>query len=256
MDVAIDSKPRDRRRPTLRGTAGIVSWLHFGDLHLTTEGESNYQDFLRLVEDANRRLAQNVCFAVLPGDNADDGSEEQYRLVRLAVDNLQIPLYAIPGDHDRKSGQLDSFRRYLEPEPIQSFTLAEYKFVFLNSMEGQAPERFGFSRGQIEWLERELAAAKAEGLASILFMHTYPSELGHSSERVRDLLKIHRVPLVEMGHTHYNELANDGRTIYAATRSTGQIEEGPAGFSITNLDQGIVSWKFKPLGNWPFVMIT
>jgi 3',5'-cyclic-AMP phosphodiesterase len=59
-----------------------------------------------------------------------------------------------------------------------------------------------------------------------------------------------------MGHTHYNEIANDGRTLYAATRSTGQIEEGPVGFSLTNLDRTVVSWKFNPMGNWPFAMIT
>ena len=59
-----------------------------------------------------------------------------------------------------------------------------------------------------------------------------------------------------MGHTHYNEIAHDGYAIYTATRSTGQIEEGPVGFSVTNLDHGVVSWCFKPLGNWPFVMIT
>ena len=62
--------------------------------------------------------------------------------------------------------------------------------------------------------------------------------------------------MVDMGHTHYNEIANDGRTIYAATRSTGQIEEGPVGFSVANVDGGVVSWKFKPLGEWPFMMIT
>jgi Icc protein len=65
------------------------------------------------------------------------------------------------------------------------------------------------------------------------------------------------VIMVDMGHTHYNEIANDGRTIYATTRSTGQIEEGPVGFSIASLDDGVVSWKFKSLEvSWPFVMIT
>ena len=60
-----------------------------------------------------------------------------------------------------------------------------------------------------------------------------------------------------MGHTHYNELANDGRTIFAATRSTGQIEEGPVGYSVVTLDGGIVSWRFKPLDDaFPFVVIT
>jgi len=60
-----------------------------------------------------------------------------------------------------------------------------------------------------------------------------------------------------MGHTHYNEIANDGGTIFAATRSTGQIEEGPVGYSLVTLHDGVVSWRFKPLaGPFPFVMIT
>ena len=65
------------------------------------------------------------------------------------------------------------------------------------------------------------------------------------------------VLLVDMGHTHYNELANDGRTIFAATRSTGQIEEGPVGYSIATIDKRVVSWRFKPLGaSLPIVLIT
>jgi hypothetical protein len=87
-------------------------------------------------------------------------------------------------------------------------------------------------------------------------MHAYPSEHGADAEALRTLIKEHRVVMVDMGHTHYNELANDGQTIYATTRSTGQIEEGPAGFSIATLDDSVVSWKFKPIGEWPLVMIT
>jgi hypothetical protein len=34
------------------------------------------------------------------------------------------------------------------------------------------------------------------------------------------------------------------------------VTEGPVGHSIINLDNGVVSWKFKQIGNWPFVMIT
>jgi hypothetical protein len=89
-----------------------------------------------------------------------------------------------------------------------------------------------------------------------VFTHLYPSELKTQGRRFSQLIREFGVELVEMGHTHYNELANDGRTIYAATRSTGQIEEGPPGFSITTIDEDVVSWKFKERGPWPFVMIT
>jgi 3',5'-cyclic-AMP phosphodiesterase len=57
------------------------------------------------------------------------------------------------------------------------------------------------------------------------------------------------------GQSPYNELANDGRT--TATRSTGQIEEGPVGYSIATIDGGVVSWRFKALDDpCPFVVIT
>jgi hypothetical protein len=64
------------------------------------------------------------------------------------------------------------------------------------------------------------------------------------------------VSLIDIGHTHYNKVANDGRTLYSATRSTGQIEEGPVGYSITNIDGDVVSWRFVELGKLPVAFIT
>ena len=107
----------------------------------------------------------------------------------------------------------------------------------------------------MEWLRDDLAAVHRLSQMITVFMHAYPSE----HEEARELSALFRergVVLVEMGHTHYNELAHDGRTIYATTRSTGQVEEGPVGFSVTTLDAGVISWKFKPLSEWPLVVIT
>ena len=50
-----------------------------------------------------------------------------------------------------------------------------------------------------------------------------------------------------MGHTHFNELSNDGSTLYSATRSTGQIEEGSVGYSVPTLDDNAVSLDFVEL---------
>jgi Icc protein len=231
---------------------GVLSWVHFGDLHMTEAHEQNYRDFLALIEDANNHLVGGVNFAMLPGDNTDDGTEGQYRLVKGAVDRLAIPLYVIPGDHDIKTGSLHWFRTYLEPEPVRSFDAGQYQCIFLNSVDSGVQKRFGLGLGQLAWLRRELKAATRQSRRPVLFMHTYPSELGDSAAMVSALAREHRVLMVDMGHTHYNEIANDGQTIYAATRSTGRIEEGPVGFSIANLDRGVVSWKFKPLRDWPF----
>ena len=249
---------RENFRPL--DASGILSWVHFGDLHLTTEHEQNYQDLLALIAEANAHLAgeNGVNFALLPGDNADNGREAQYRLLRRALEGLRLPIRALPGDHDIQSGSLDLFKQYLEPGLPKSFVAGGCRCVFLNSVDIEGTEGFGHGPEQLAYLARELAEAERRRERAVLFMHTYPSELGDAAPPVTALIRRSGgVRVVEMGHTHYNEVANDGRVIYAATRSTGQIEEGPVGFSITCLDGDVVSWKFKALSDlWPFVMVT
>ena len=110
---------------------GVVSWVHVGDLHITTEDQQNYADFKTIINNVNRYLKNGVNFALLPGDNANDHAETQYRLIKQATDQLQVPLYAIPGDHDSKGG-LTLYNKYLEPVNYYSFTADKYHFVFLN----------------------------------------------------------------------------------------------------------------------------
>jgi Icc protein len=242
----------------------VVSWGHFGDLHITGESEQNYQDFLALIEQVNGNLAGGVDFAVLPGDNADDGTEQQFRLVkrevdrRRAVDRLRMPLHMLPGDHDRKPGGIEAFYKVLGAERLpRAITAAGHRCLFLDIVSGGSggPD-FRLGADQAAWLKHELSGATQLGQRSIVFMHAYPGELREGAEILRGLLARYHVVAVDMGHTHYNELANDGRTIYAATRSTGQVEEGPVGFSIAAIDHGVVGWRFKPLDTpWPFVVI-
>lgn len=54
-------------------------------------------------------------------------------------------------------------------------------------------------------------------------MHSYPADLREDRAALLQLIRDNDIKVVDMGHAHYNELANDGRTIYATTRSTGQI---------------------------------
>jgi 3',5'-cyclic-AMP phosphodiesterase len=237
----------------------LVSWVHFGDLHITGENEPNYQDFLTIIEHVNANLAGQIDFAILPGDNADDGTEEQFRLVKHAVEGLRVPLHILPGDHDRKPGSLDAFYKMLGAERLpEAITVSLYRCLFLDIVSaGTGGPDFRLGADQIMWLERELSAAERANVRSVVFMHAYPADLRENAEQVCDLFTRYRVVAVDMGHTHYNELANDGHTIYAAMRSTGQIEEGPVGFSVAAIDRGIVSWRFKPLdAAWPFVLIT
>ncbi|MGI8545812.1 MAG: Ig-like domain-containing protein [Gemmatimonadaceae bacterium] len=235
---------------------GVVSWVHFGDLHITDGSQQNYADFQTIIKNTNQYLLNGINFAVLPGDNANEGSEAEYQLIKQATDQLHVPLYAVPGDHDLHGGNLSLFSKYLEPVPYQSFSAGPYHFVFVDALDASASGGFGVGQEQLAWLTSDLAAASQRGLQSVLFMHAFPSKVGGSAQALQDLIAKNRVLMVDVGHTHFNQVDNDGHTIFAATRSTGQASEGPVGFSLANLDNGVVSWKFKALGQWPFAMIT
>ncbi len=236
-----------------------LTWVHFGDLHMTHEGQQNHRDFLALIDEVNTHLRGQVDFCYLPGDNADNGSVAQYLLIKRALTQLQVPVHIIPGDHDREPGDLSAFYSLLGADRLpKAFSQNGCRCLFLDIVSaGRGGPDFRLDPAHLKWLERELAEAQSAGQRSVIFMHAYPADLRADGDRFLQLLKNQHVLAVDMGHTHYNELTNDGQIILATTRSTGQVEEGPVGFSVMNVEDGVVSWRFKPLDSaWPFVMIT
>jgi Icc protein len=245
MSKSIDRKP--------------LTFLHIGDLHLTEAGLQNHLDLRRIVDDVNSHAGDRIDFAFLPGDNADDGTPEQFRLVHDQMSRLSMPWHAIPGDHDFKPKSLDHFYRGLGVRQLPyAAEIAGCRCIFLDVVSrGTGGPDFRIGGSGMTWLRAQLDQARHDDSTAVIFMHAYPADLGDEAEQLTTMFDEGPVALVDMGHTHYNELANDGRTIYAATRSTGQIEEGDAGFSLVAVDRGAVSWRFKTLDSpWPFVMIT
>ncbi|WP_428530641.1 metallophosphoesterase family protein [Rhodopila sp.] len=237
----------------------ILSWLHIGDLHITRAGQDSHRDLLRIVDLAQGLAPGSVDFALLPGDNADDGTAEQFALVRDAVARLPMALHILPGDHDFKPRTLDAFHGVLGAERLpKSITEQGHRCLFLDVVSaGSGGPDFRLGDAQLTWVEQEIEQAAADGQDVVMFMHTYPADLRHGAQRLGALLARPHVTCVDMGHTHYNELANDGGTIFMTTRSTGQIEEGPSGFSIAAVDRRGVGWRFKTLDQaWPCVVIT
>lgn len=238
-----------------------LKYAHIGDLHITKPGEQNYSDFLAIVSQIERECSNQLDFVFLPGDNADNGLPGQYKMVETALKMLSIPIYIIPGDHDMEQGSLENYNsmKFTHRLP-EAITINGYRCIFLDvSGRGKGGPDFRLGDEQFTWLEAELAVSRANKTDIVLFMHTYPADLkdNREFEKLTRLIAENHVVLVNMGHTHYNELANDGQTVYAATRSTGQIEEGPVGYTLVSINDGKVSWRFKHLQDpFPYVLIT
>lgn len=241
--------------PNAADAAGVVSWVHIGDLHMEASGEQNHRDLQSIVSEINAALGDRIAFTFIPGDIADKGSASQYKAVRQAIDELNSPWCAIVGDHDVHEKSFYNFLQYMAEKTCYDFTVGKIRFFALNAFEEPDPKSFAMLPDQLAWLEAGLQGMQADESA-VLLLHCYPTDLKEGGNELRRLVAEYPVRLIDMGHTHYNEIANDGRLLYTATRSTGQIEEGPVGFSITNIDGLAISWKFFPLRAMPAVMIT
>ena len=246
----------DSFHPMPPDAAGVLSWAHVGDLHMRSADEQNTVDLRAIVDEVNAVFAGSISFVFLPGDNADHGDASAYTIIRDCLNRLEVPWCAIVGDHDVEQKSLQNFRTFLSEQPYYSFRVGNARFLALNAFDVPDPPSFTILAEQRQWLEEQLKAAAAADQLKILLLHCYPSDLKQGREELVRLIAQYEVKLIDMGHTHYNEISHDGKTIYTATRSTGQIEEGPVGFSITNLDNGIVSWRFLQLQELPAVVIT
>jgi hypothetical protein len=238
-----------------------ICWAHIGDLHM--DEADGFQSRARLdaiVSEINDNLSTQANFVYLPGDNANHGTKEQYDQILDGLVPLRTPWRMIPGDHDFEPGDLSIYRAAIpEANRPEAETIAGHRLIFLDLVSaGAGGPDFRLSAHHRHRLLREIAGARTKQLIPLVFMHAYPEDLSVDGDAVARAIAEGGVPFVDTGHTHYNELLNDGRTIYAATRSTGQIEEGDGrpGFSIVCVHKGVPSWRFKPLwGEWPFVQI-
>ena len=241
-----------------------ITWIHVGDLH--ADAADGWQGIARLgqiVADL-AQVTEGVDFVFLPGDNANHATAEQYRRIRAALAPLALPVRTIPGDHDFEDGTLAAFLAgtpagMRPPEDI----VGGHRCLFLDIVSaGSGGPDFRIGAGQRRRLEAALAESDdAAGQTPLVFMHAYPSDLQSGGEALAALFAEAGVVFVDTGHTHYNELLNDGEVVYGATRSTAQIEEGGgvAGYSIISVHDGVPSWTFRPieprLSGWPHVQI-
>ena len=247
--------------------AGCLTWIHFGDLHVDEadgyEGLSRFRELATIAQhhfggSGPDATGGKVDFAFLPGDNANHGTDAQYAGIADAMRGLTLPWHVLAGDHDFEPGDLTAMRAITSRLAPYAVTLNGYRCLFLDIVSaGKGGPDFRIAPDQRSWIERELSAATAADLRSVVFMHAYPGDLRDDPDGIAGLFAAHRVAFVDTGHTHYNELLNDGRVVYGATRSTGQIEEGSPGFSIVTLDDGVPSWRFQAIeDSWPLVQIT
>lgn len=191
---------------------------HFSDPHLRGDGQLSFRVVdtsacLKTAVTHFQKLEKKPDMFVITGDLADSGDEQAYHMLYDAFAPLGIPVYALPGNHDRR----DRMRSILHgwcPEnsavaPHMCFAV-EFEETRLLMLDTLVP---GSHSGHclpvvLDWLEHELG--RRPDVPALLFMHHPPFKtgMGMMDEAFEGVERLHAIvssaPQLRLccGHMH------------------------------------------------------
>lgn len=100
------------------------------------------------------------------------------------------------------------------------------------------------------------------GERAVIFQHNYPCQIweefaGPGIDDWRAVVQSRPIQAILCGHTHYGQIADDGRNAVIATRSIGDPEGGPPGYTIGYLHGEDLALTYREPGeDGPVVLVT
>jgi 3',5'-cyclic-AMP phosphodiesterase len=235
-----------------------VTFVWPGDLHLDVAGRDNHTTALWMADEVSSLIKPD--FVQFAGDNVQHAREEEWALFAEVTGRLTVPWHALVGDHDahHDPGAFAYQARF--GATYKSFTVGGTHFVCLNSMQFKP---LGMTDEQVLWFQYDVDCAVKSGEQVVVFQHHYPFQIWEDFGNAPGMRAWRRVmqtrPIVATfsGHTHYGQMANDGRNVYVATRSIGEPEGGPAGYAVVTIADDTLAIVYRSVADrGPVVQIT
>ncbi|MDR1167353.1 MAG: metallophosphoesterase [Heliobacteriaceae bacterium] len=202
------------------GSAGEIKFVQVTDVHYSSGNEYKEQVLKKTIADINKQ--SKISFVVFTGDNIDSPNPVYLKEFVKMANKLNVPYYAVIGNHDVfKNGGL-SKEQYLEimrynnifykpKKPNYVFKKDRFVFIIVDGAKEVIPGPAGYYREDtLKWLDKQLKKYKNNPVT--IFQH-YPliepkilkSHRTHQAEVYLDLLGKHNnVIAVISGHYHVN----------------------------------------------------
>tara|TARA_Y100000590_G_C15683054_1_gene1000542 strand:- start:493 stop:1458 length:966 start_codon:yes stop_codon:yes gene_type:complete len=154
------------------------------DMHIVDEGElcNELVPTNDMLVDAIERINEiqpKVDIILASGDLTQNGSKSEYRNLKSILSNTNIPVYMIPGNHDKPNNFKDVFQdnTYIPEEGSLSYVINDFPVTIIgidttieNSPCGEISERI------LSWVENKLTEYRNKPV--IIFMHHPPFKTG------------------------------------------------------------------------------
>jgi Icc protein len=172
---------------------------------------------------------------VITGDLVDHGDPAEYESARALLGRLDLPVHAVPGNHDHAPGMLqalagDGYVRAAADEPGRCYYRIDYPGLRLLCCDSSVPGRDDGELGptQLAWLDRELG--RDPEVPAVLAMHHHPVPSGiafmdtimlSDADRLAAVLGGHRPPTrILTGHLHRPSAAMFAGSLVTSAPST------------------------------------
>jgi 3',5'-cyclic-AMP phosphodiesterase len=257
------------------GTGEGTLLLQLSDLHLRASEDGPDRRLARAIAAASE-LWPRPLGVLLSGDIADEPSAAVYERAHRMLADLDIPIHAIPGNHDDRDLLAKSFagREGANGEPVN--VLADVGALRLVGCDTSVPGRIGgaLPTDQLAWLAAVLDEEPAR--PTLLALHHPPIACGiramdeialdeHDAARLESLLEVHpQILALTCGHVHRTvttQFAGRPLLICPSTNSALRLdlrpddgldaifEEQPLGFAVHSLVDGRLVSHVQPLSS-------
>lgn len=197
--------------------------IQLTDPHIVCDGRLAYDQvdtaaaLTKAVDHINRMLPQigPVDLAIVTGDLTDFGTADEYDRFRAIMEPLEIPYFAVPGNHDDREIMRAGFAKYhwMPSEgPIQfSVELSDFAVIGLDTRVPSAPHG-NLTQASLDFLKEQLTRLGSKpvlvGLHHPPFMtgiHGMDIQNLREVDALREILNSHpREVRLICGHVHRN----------------------------------------------------
>jgi Icc protein len=213
---------------------------------------------------------------VVTGDLTDHGSAEEYANLRTILSAAQMPVFAIPGNHDSRDGIRATFGAdgYLPPDGFLHYAVEGYP-LRLVALDTHIPGEHGglLCAERLDWLDRTLSDAPTQ--PTLVMMHHPPFSTGiehmdrhalHNPAEFAEIVRRHpQIERVLCGHLHRTIDHRFAGTIAGTAPSTAhqlvlditagskaQFTFEPPGYQLHHWRDGIgLTSHTAVFGDWP-----
>ncbi len=173
---------------------------------------------------------QDLSFVAFLGDASNAGELSKLREAKAYLDNIEIPVHVIPGDHDRNWLPQRDLRNYKQTFGVTatsfSFSKGDESFIFIDNSDSTN----GIDAASWAWLEGELEKRKETNMYVFMSTPLYNPYLsfktmGSQNEAVKDqagqladLLSGYPVQVIFAGDTHtYSQYKDEEHKLSVVT---------------------------------------